>query len=391
MRSFHAHLALIASLAPGLVLVREPFLSRMRVASAVSPTDSMLIDRVAALERRNAELERLLAARDSLQRRVVAPFEVVDRTGKVIFKVMEGEPAGGSVVVSGGVNGGRHGIYVLDQSGTRVAGLGQAPEGYGSLIVRYASGRNLFSVRDGAPTGGGVVVTGGDGGARQGLYILNDNGARVAGIAQAPEGHGALALRDQAGKNRIRAEGTGVVTVYDAAGKVGVRISETSATDAAGEVPRLGITYAGDGGAVRAANASGLVVAAMRAGVRNAGAFIAGDQSGQGVAEMSVSSDGRGLFQVFGRGNKPVAILTQGTETPGGLLQILNTAGPVANVTVSSAGAGYLQLTSAGGVSTVEAGTLPSGVGLVRVGPTYRCAGGRMGLGLPDCLMGLKQ
>ena len=153
--------------------------------------------------------------------RVKAPFEVVSATGKVIFRVIAaGEPTGGGVVVTGGGEGGdRHGLYVLNQSGIRVVGIGQAPEGYGSVIVRNEANQGIFTVAMGEPKGTGVVVTGGTGGAGQGLYILNQSGARVAAIGQAAAGYGAVLVRDQQGTTRGSISGLGEFLVTDQAGK----------------------------------------------------------------------------------------------------------------------------------------------------------------------------
>jgi hypothetical protein len=108
---------------------------------------------------------------------------------------------------------------------------------------------------------------------------------------------------------------------------------------------------------------------------------------------MSVSEDGRGLLQVFGPGNRPIAVLTQATDHPGGLLQISGDDGPVANVMAGAHG-GFFQLSNASGVPTVEAGTLTNGRGMVRVGPEYKCSPLKAStpvIGLPgfeDCLVG---
>jgi hypothetical protein len=48
-----------------------------------------------------------------------------------------------------------------------------------------------------------------------------------------------------------------------------------------------------------------------------------------------------------------------------------------------------MQLHDATGNNMVEAGQGDIGVGLVRVGPNFECAGVKMGLANPNCLMGL--
>jgi hypothetical protein len=86
--------------------------------------------------------------------------------------------------------------------------------------------------------------------------------------------------------------------------------------------------------------------------------------------------------------------MTQAVEHVGGLLQIFNSGYPIANLTVGSAGAGYLQLADPSGNPMVEAGTLPEGVGTVRAGPTYQCLkatpSGPISL-VPNCIMGGKK
>jgi hypothetical protein len=81
-------------------------------------------------------------------------------------------------------------------------------------------------------------------------------------------------------------------------------------------------------------------------------------------------------------------------------VQISNGNTPVSSLFADQNGAGQIQLNAASGVTIVEAGLLPSGKGVVRVGPKYRC-GSATGLAVgalgaaasnmlpPDCIVGL--
>ncbi len=69
------------------------------------------------------------------------------------------------------------------------------------------------------------------------------------------------------------------------------------------------------------------------------------------------------------------------------MLQLSSRTTPVATLHEGSGGAGHLQLLSPAGTPTVEAGTIASGVGLVRAGPRFTCTG-KGGLAAPDCIMG---
>ena len=55
---------------------------------------------------------------------------------------------------------------------------------------------------------------------------------------------------------------------------------------------------------------------------------------------------------------------------------------------VGPRGGGQLQLHSAAGDNMVEAGAGDNGVGIVRAGPQFQCAGTKMGLANPDCIIG---
>jgi hypothetical protein len=220
-------------------------------------------------------------------------------------------------------------------------------------------------------------------------------------------GRGAVVIKDERGEQIVgltRGEGGCRIGLW----RGNVRIADLFADPAKGGAPVLRLTAAsgqalaeigtdpnnGSAGAVMVAGSAGKTTAAMLGGLRSAGAVVVATSSGTPVAELSVSSDGRGLVQVFGPGQRPMAVLTRAIETSGGLLQISNNTGPVANLTVGGTGSGYLQLNNAGGQPTLEAGTLPSGSGHLRVGPFWKCSPIKAAtpvIGVPgfeDCLVG---
>ena len=68
-------------------------------------------------------------------------------------------------------------------------------------------------------------------------------------------------------------------------------------------------------------------------------------------------------------------------------MQVSNQKDNVGNLFVGPGGAGQLQLHDPAGVNMVEAGT-GDGIGIVRAGPNMQCAGTKMGLANPDCIVG---
>jgi hypothetical protein len=245
------------------------------------------------------------------------------------------------------------------------------------------------SLGERASGGGAVAASDGSGAVRAlvngesgGMVVFDANKAYQAGVVVGSDGIPRVAI--WSGDTRVA-----VMTVDVANGKAGLLEINSPAGKTAARV-----SSGSDGaGAVKVMGAAGRPVAGVLGNAASGGTVVVATPAGQSLAQMSVSSDGRGLVQIFGRGDRPVAVLTQATETPGGLLQISNTAGPVANVTVSSRGGGYFQLNDASGRPTVEGGTLPSGLGMLRAGPAYKCAPAQastpiIAVGLPDCIVG---
>jgi hypothetical protein len=335
------------------------------------------------------DIEQRLRALESLVRRgpgkitqMTAPFEVVSADGRPIVRV--GPKMDGSVPVS---------IARVE------------PNGGGTVAV---SAGGIFQAVMAAPPGSGVItaldakqVARAKLSGNAGVVVLNPGGEQIVGMT---EGDGGGRIGIWRGVNKVidiatdaASGGSGVVKINTPSGQTVARLSTI---DGAGEVAVLNAQGArvaamgakGDAGAVSVMNPSGKPVAGLIGSEASGGTVAVAPPGGATVAAMSVSEDGRGLFQVHARGGgTPLAVLTQATEGVGGLVQIYNANTAVAHLTVSGAGAGYLQLADASGNPMVEGGTLSSGVGSVRAGPTYQCVptpANPFINSLPDCIMG---
>jgi hypothetical protein len=221
--------------------------------------------------KRLADLELRVGSTSGSPTKILAPFEVLDHTGKTILRVSD-DPAGdqeGRIVIAPSTHE-NYGLVFRTASGETAAILSETEDGDGRLQL-LGTDRNS-EVR----IGGGSTETGG------GMTIVN-KGQRVV---------------------------------------------------------MLGRNHVSGGGILRLTNAGGKV-----------------------LAGISGSPGGDGLVEVF-HGGTQVAVLT-----------------------VGAAGAGMLQLSSPSGTPTVEAGTIASGLGVVRTGPRFKCTGDA-GLRAPDCIMG---
>jgi len=241
-----------------------------------------------------------------------------------------------------------------------------------------------------------------------GLAVFNAQEEQVAGVTRG-QGQGRVGIwnnkrwvaeltSDQAGNGVIKSYSPGgnapVVTL--GADPQGGNAGALTLMNPAGKVVAvMKATTGGDAGTLSVMNSAGKPVAGLTGGPAGGGAVVVANAGGVGLAQMSVTSDGRGQVQIFGRNQNPLAVLTQATEIPVGILQIYNSrAQSVANLTVGLGGAGFFQLSSKAGVPTVEAGTLDNGNGTVRVGPQYVCnpvkpATPVIGIpGFEDCLVG---
>jgi hypothetical protein len=300
------------------------------------------------IEKRLSALEGLIRKGPGNSTQVSGPFEVIGAAGSPILMVTDQRT--GSARRFGRIHIGRGTadnfyVKVLKPTGQIAAQMLETKDGVGSFDV-YDAENHLHA------------------------DLYGKNGLNVYGPGEKP----IITLApDPAGGN------TGALTIMSPAGKVLATMK--GAQD-------------GSAGAVSVMNAAGKPVAGLIGGSSGNGAVAVANSGGVTLAEMSVSNDGRGLVQIFGGAQQPLAVLTQAKENTGGLLQISSSAGvPVASFTVGQAGGGYWQLTTASGDPTVEAGTLPSGRGTVRVGPKYKCfpvqaATPVMSVGFLDCIVG---
>ena len=427
------------------------------IAGAVMRAPEVTAGERASLEVQVLELTRRLAALELKQgtpSRFTAPFTVMGKDGKPLLQVVDNVAQATWARVTIGGSGTGHSVLAVSSDGKpggAGAVLAAEPDGRGTLTIRNAKGeaivraaesatgdghfavhdrgnRGLFLVTPSFAAASWARVTVGAGAGNMSAIMVSQDGklggAGVLISADAGTNPGNVAIRGGTGKALalMSANEGGMFVVRDAAEKTRIRV-DRNGMNLYGPSEKAVITLEADAnqantGSVKLMNPSGKVIATMSAhpqdpnagavSIMNSagtpvagltlssggGAIVVANGSGMGLAEMSVSNDGRGLFQVFGPGQRPIAVLTQAKETGGGLLQISNNIGPVANLTVGGTGGGYLQLTNSSGTPTVDAGTLPSGAGMVRAGPTYKCSPIKAAtpvIGIPgfeDCLVG---
>lgn len=260
---------------------------------------------------------------------------------------------------------GRGEIVVYDKDITEVAGMRERPEFGGGLVsvsdkgnvraamaidatnkIGFLSALNEKNVVRVMVSGDGIVA------------VANEKRVQVAGISSSDDGNGRVSVWSNDEKSEVLA--------------------------------RMSADEGGSGGRLNIMNPAGKVVAQMRGGEKAGGGVRVANSAGVPVAEMALTDDGRGRFQV-NKDTRPVAVLTQAVDRPGGIVQISNFSGQtIASLTGGESG-GYFQLTNKSGVGIVEAGILPDGRGTVRTGPAFRCQSARTPLfsgGSGDCIVG---
>jgi hypothetical protein len=118
------------------------------------------------------------------------------------------------------------------------------------------------------------------------------------------------------------------------------------------------------------------------------------DKSDQLTFEAGESKQGGGLAHVYGKDGKVRAELDDN-----GIFLVSSAGKKVVSLGLNPAGgtgglldiSGQLHMLDASGETTVEMGTVPSGVGVVRVGPRFRCGpGAPMVTGVPSCMVGIR-
>ena len=187
------------------------------------------------------------------------------------------------------------------------------------------------------------------------IRVIRADGRLANWIGETNAGEGSIEVYDKEGKLRADLWGKNGVNVYNSASK---------------SVLALGLGDGGNHGLwIRGEN--GKVAAAIGEGKTGGGVVSVSDPSGRPRAELY----GQGGVAVYNPSGKEVVGLNlNAANTEGGVLQVR----------------GLFQLLDADGQTTVEAGTSPNGVGVVRVGPMTKCVP-LANLRVPDCIMGRRQ
>lgn len=360
-----------------------------------SPT-SRVDDRLVQLTQRIAALEGELAALQAVGGRVHAPFQVVDSSGRTILSI-ESVADGGAAMTIGSLDAGglRLGVgssgagflNVRRADGVIAASIGQYKAGpmgvqvfnaegagaepvvqltagetdRGELIIGRSDGGGV-TLASGASQAGLLKVRRGDGsvgasvgqykGSAMGMQVFNDGAAGADPIVELtgdPAGGGKLTVTDGVGKPIFR--------VAEQAADAYVSIAKERNRYAVSVVNAAGVRVASIG---EANNGAGGVWAfatdgKMRAVMNGVGEVHVLDAGGVSRATMGVSNGG-GAFSVQASGQTTIARLGEGQL------------------------GGWLQLANTGGHATVEAGTHPKGVGLIRAFPVGSPGGGMVGM-----------
>jgi hypothetical protein len=298
---------------------------------------------------------------------VKAPFQVMDGSGKkVIMSVIEfsngtaltfGDPAAGGVV------------------------LGVGPSGDGFMATRGSDGKK------------GSVV--GIWKGRRGMTVLGPDGITPqASLGLSDSDKGALWVGDDnAGGAHIGVgnSGAGYLTVRRAEGKMGVAMGQLDGRPMSvgvfGENAKELASLRADtkGGSVLLMNPTGVSVAGVLGGDTGGSVALTGPAGGKSAVSLSVDATG-GKVRVFPQGGGSAQAELTAEATGGGAVTVYSTAGePVGLLQATSTGAGRFEISKAGQIY-VEAGVLPSGLGVVRAGP--QIGGPPVGLGIPNAIMG---
>lgn len=405
------------------------------------------------IKERLSALERMVRRGSNNTTQLSAPFEVIGPDGKAMmqvnsagvslintsFFVLDSQGRARAVMAAGAVS-------VFDEKGDHVVDIHSPSVGSGEVAV-YSKDKKVVTIatdKDGSPyidlsdlkdiprtimaagavsvfdeKGNGVVDIHSPSVGRGEVAVSNKD-RKVAVMTS--EDFGQVAVLNKGKKvvslNANFMDGTGFVDVSDAKGvpraimapgvvsvfdqKGGHVASIEAVAEDRGKVtvfnkshPVSTMEVDGQAGKLTVMNSAGKPVIGLTGGQTGGGRIAVADSASMPLAEMYVSDEGKGFFQV-NKNQRPIAVLTEKVERPGGLVQLYNVSGQgVASLTVGGDG-GYFQLTNNSGVATVEAGTQADGTGTVRVGPKYSCsqiAGasslfGKGVSGLPDCLVG---
>lgn len=278
---------------------------------------------------------------------VTAPFEVVDASGKVILSVRNDDYTEAAVSIH--VAEGAGGLSLNSGEGNTVAALGADEAGHGVLKANDADGTRRASVSGAAA----VVVYDESGSKRyaalettgQGGLIraLNPKEQTAAGVGVDPRGKGLVAVIDTGGQAQLSISDTGTpaVQVVDNASK---QLAVVESVNGKGRVAVVdgGRTNAemvaapAGGGKLVVHNAGGQPIAAVGTGETGKGSFSVLEGS-EAVALMSADASGNGGVSVSNaQGIGGVELYGHHDAFDGGSVLVLNQSGEIVAVMATS-------------------------------------------------------
>jgi hypothetical protein len=275
--------------------------------------------------------------------RMNGDIRTVDAAGKPIFTVT-GNPSSSMdkpprVSISR-ATGDNFVLSIRNPSSTVVASIGEGKTGAGAVFASDPTGQNFRTHLVGDV----------------GLTLLTSDKKEIANLGFDP-------AKKDAGLFRINGE----LRAVDGAGKPIFTVTDVRASEENAGRVHVG-RGAGSNYGIWIRDAGGKVAAAIGEGKTGGGVVTVSDPSGKPRAEL------------FGQGGVTV-YNPSGKEVVGLNLDAANTASGVMQLT------GIFQILDGGGQTIVDAGRLPTGVGVVRVGPGAKCV--PMGtLRVSDCIMG---
>jgi hypothetical protein len=381
----------VSRFTPPLLLV-IPF-AAMAVLSASTPSTTF-----SALESRLFILESAIRVGPDGAVQSRGPFQVLDAGGRVLFSV--GSPAGGAVTVTRRPGLGGAFIAVTDDGGKDRALMMVNSSNHGRIMTYDGAGQISAMLNEAGlnvhdPAGKLVagVTRGRDGLGR--VVVFHNETQTATELTSDAKGNGRVVSYSAAGKMRSAMFGETGVKVFDDAemdvvsllnrnsrGVVGVKNGSVTTHLAELTVDSLG------GGLLHMKAANGLTAIGLLGSQR---VIALGNSAGKNVAEIAVDAAGGGVFQVWGNGKVPLAVLGKSNVQPGGIVQVSNGNAVTSSFTVGDAGNGYWQLNDAAGNPLVEAGVTPDKRGTVRVGPMLECAPQKTVMGFTrvfDCIRG---
>ena len=207
----------------------------LKLPKVEKPCEKARQANIDGLRRRIAELEGRADER-VLDRKAMAPFEVVNEAGVVVFSVKgpaEGEPVGRTEIFND--TGGRVAVIAASDQGGSVTVESGVSRPYLGEVTGPAVATTLHAFGDYADLGVRVRATtklelGRRRDGRYGLLIYGDSDAVVAGLGESDAGSGVALVADANGNSRVSVHctagtGAGEARILDAAGKIVASLS----------------------------------------------------------------------------------------------------------------------------------------------------------------------